>query len=216
MIDDLWFAIPMISAGVAIAHNPRAIRRLATPRCDGSSRNGCGIAAFISTVCASLRSGGTVWMSMERFADHPFAVREMTVSRVARVMERVRAREESRAHVLTVSREFVAACRLSDLSGCEEMRCLNVVADDYRRLRMMEDLRRNAFAMPLATVRLLLALPLVTMVLGVVLGADPVSFLLGTAGGMTCLVLGLTCYLIGLEWIRVLLRHTSVPYVGEP
>ena len=36
------------------------------------------------------------------------------------------------------------------------------------------------------------------------LGGDPVGFLLGSAGGMACLGLGGVCYLIGLVWLRAL------------
>ena len=40
--------------------------------------------------------------------------------------------------------------------------------------------------------------------MGMLLGGDPVGFLLGSAGGMACLGLGGVCYLIGLVWLRAL------------
>ena len=123
---------------------------------------------------------------------------------MAAVLRRTRNRDETMRQVESMAFEFTAACRLSERSGCEMVRCLDVVADDYRRLRMMEDLRRNAFAMPLATVRLLSALPFLTVAMGMLLGGDPVGFLLGSAGGMACLGLGGVCYLIGLVWLRAL------------
>ena len=101
--------------------------------------------------------------------------------------------------------EFTAACRLSERSGCEMVRCLDVVADDYRRLRMMEDLRRNAFAMPLATVRLLSGVAVPHGGDGHAAGRRPggVPARFGRRDGRVWDWEG-SCYLIGLVWLRAL------------
>ena len=101
-----------------------------------------------------------------------------------------------------LSAELYAACQLSMALGCETSRCLAAVLASLKRQRLLNDLRRNAFAMPQATVKLLMALPLLTVLLG-----RPLAFLCGDARGLLCLGFALGCYAIGLLWIRVLLRE---------
>ena len=190
-----------VAAAVAAAWRPSAVCRLRRRTCGGGGNAGAGaptgegMGEFLAQVRGRLRGGGTVQEALGSHGRYPFATRSITVARMAAVLRRTRNRDETMRQVESMAFEFTAACRLSERSGCEMVRCLDVVADDYRRLRMMEDLRRNAFAMPLATVRLLSALPFLTVAMGMLLGADPVGFLLGSAGGMACLGLGGVCYL---------------------
>lgn len=199
-----------VAAAVAAAWRPSAVCRLRRRSCGGGGNAGAGtptgegMGEFLAQVRGRLRGGGTVQEALGSHGRYPFATRSITVARMAAVLRRTRNRDETMRQVESMAFEFTAVCRLSERSGCEMVRCLDVVADDYRRLRMMEDLRRNAFAMPLATVRLLSALPFLTVAMGMLLGADPVGFLLGSAGGMACLGLGGVCYLIGLVWLRAL------------
>ena len=199
-----------VAAAVATAWRPSAVCRLRRRSCGGGGNAGAGtptgegMGEFLAQVRGCLRGGGTVQEALGSHGRYPFATRSITVARMAAVLRRTRNRDETMRQVESMAFEFTAVCRLSERSGCEMVRCLDVVADDYRRLRMMEDLRRNAFAMPLATVRLLSALPFLTVAMGMLLGADPVGFLLGSAGGMACLGLGGVCYLIGLVWLRAL------------
>lgn len=206
-----WYAVFAAAGAAALTPAPRARRSMFRGAYGGAAvRERCGMAALLASVCARLRGGGTVTEALERYAERPFATRTATLRRWHGVLERVRTRDETVAQVRVVAFEAYAACRLSELSGCETVRCLEVVAADYRRLRMTEDLRRNAFAMPRATVRLLSALPFVTLGMGMLLGADPVAFLFGSAGGVTCLLLGSCCYLLGLAWLRILLADSGV------
>lgn len=55
-------------------------------------------------------------------------------------------------------------------------------------------------AAPRATARLLATLPLLGLLLGVSLGGDPLSWLLGTAMGRACVVAGVALTLLGLWW----------------
>lgn len=67
-------------------------------------------------------------------------------------------------------------------------------AADQRRAVEVE------LAGPRATARLLALLPLVGLLLAAGLGAEPLGFLLGTAPGRACLLLGLGLEAIGLRW----------------
>lgn len=63
-----------------------------------------------------------------------------------------------------------------------------------------------ALAAPQATARVLLVLPLLGLVLGTLMGADPVRALFGTAVGRLSLLAGLGFIIVGLLWTKALLR----------
>ena len=106
--------------------------------------------------------------------------------------------------------ELHAACRLSLTLGCETGRCLQAVAESLKRQRLLDDLRANAFAMPKATVKLLMALPQLTVLLGEGMGAHPLTFLFSGVRGWTCLGFACVCYGFGLVWIRALMRQDDM------
>lgn len=165
-----------------------------------------GIAAVIAAARAHVRSGGTLVGAFEEQAGHPFATPHITVERLVDTLMRRKTEEETESQVRRVAVELAASCALSDTLGCEAARCLDAVAAAQRRSRMIEDLRRQAYAMPQATVRLLSALPAVTVCFGEILGARPVAFLFGSTRGLACLAAGAVCYAIGMVWMRRLMR----------
>jgi tight adherence protein B len=69
--------------------------------------------------------------------------------------------------------------------------------------------RRTALAAPLATARVLVALPPAGLLLGVLVGADPVAVLTGTAAGRAAAAVGLVAALSGWGWSRRLVRAAS-------
>ena len=135
------------------------------------------------------------------------AVRLPLLNSLARASRWCCPPEEQGEQMRRLSAELYAACQLSMALGCETSRCLAAVLASLKRQRLLNDLRRNAFAMPQATVKLLMALPLLTVLLGEGMGARPLAFLCGDARGLLCLGFALGCYAIGLLWIRVLLRE---------
>ncbi|NEG90033.1 pilus assembly protein [Bifidobacterium aerophilum] len=130
----------------------------------------------------------------------------ITVTRLRGILAGRALPKERGQQIESVATELAAAVRLSESSGCPAVRCLEVVADSYRRARLLDDLRAQAFAVPQATVKLLSALPLITVMLGELLGAKPLSFLFGSTQGATCLGLGMCCYAAGVAWMRAMLR----------
>ena len=55
---------------------------------------------------------------------------------------------------------------------------------------------------PRATVRLLMVLPFLGLVMGEVLGADPLNILLTTPYGLGCLVAGMVLSVVGWHWVE--------------
>lgn len=157
--------------------------------------------ACVAALQASVRSGATLVQAFEELGGCAFATPELTRSRIEMVLRCRCPPEEQGEQMRRLSAELYAACQLSMALGCETSRCLAAVLASLKRQRLLNDLRRNAFAMPQATVKLLMAL------LGEGMGARPLAFLCGDARGLLCLGFALGCYAIGLLWIRVLLRE---------
>lgn len=78
-----------------------------------------------------------------------------------------------------------------------------------RAARLDEETRSQLaahLAGPRATARVLAGLPAVGLALGVMLGADPLGWLLGTPLGWGCLVLGVLLSAAGMAWTAAIVR----------
>jgi len=154
--------------------------------------------------------------AFEELGGTPFATAELTRLRITMVIRsRCPPNEQSgrfgqSGQVERLSGELYAACQLSLTLGCETGRCLQAVAESLKRQRLLDDLRSNAFAMPKATVKLLMALPLLTVLLGEGMGAHPLTFLFSGVRGWACLGFACVCYGFGLVWIRALMRQDDM------
>lgn len=172
-----------------------------------------GIAPAISAMCASMRAGMSVEQAvMGRTSDPPDGFADLGASRPDRIRSMLAEHalpRERNGHVAQAAVDIAAACRVSETLGCSAVRCLEAVGASYRRARLLADLRAQAFAVPQATVKLLLGLPVLTALFGELLGASPFAFLFGSMQGLMCLGLGLCCYAGGLVWIRALMRDMS-------
>lgn len=164
-----------------------------------------GIASVLASLIAFVRNGGGLVEAFEEQAGRRFPTASISEYRVREVMESRRAGDETSDQALSVARSVTVACLVSERLGCEAARCLEVVAASHRRSQLVDELRAKALAVPRATMRLLASLPMITIALGELLGARPLSFLFGSAIGGVCLLGGLMCCLIGLLWMRRLL-----------
>ncbi|MCV2491757.1 pilus assembly protein TadB [Geodermatophilus sp. YIM 151500] len=99
-----------------------------------------------------------------------------------------------------------AAVLLSQRTGCSLSAVVGAVEDDLRaRGRQLQELR-SAVAGPRASAGLLAALPLLGLVMGTGIGADPWRVLTTTGTGQALLVLGVSLEWAGLAWSRRLVR----------
>lgn len=187
-----------------------------TVRNDGENRDASprmptiGAAACVAALRASVRSGATLVQAFEELQGAPFAVPELTRFRIDMAVRSRCSLQEQHKHVDQLGAELHAACTLSLQLGCEMSRCLEAVAASLKRRRLLDDLRANAFAMPQATVKLLMALPLLTVMLGECMGAHPLRFLVEDVKGWMCLGFAGCCYAVGWYWIRRLMRQEHV------
>jgi tight adherence protein B len=83
---------------------------------------------------------------------------------------------------------------------------LTQVADKLMTRRKQEQMIATELASTKATVLVLAGLPIIGAGLGLMLGSDSISWLLGSTAGRACLALGFGLELVGWFWIKRLLN----------
>lgn len=163
-----------------------------------------GLDAALAMLVAGVRAGGTLEESLSRMSGQRLGG---TVDRYAVVRAlAVHARDGELAYVERIAVEVCAAAQLSVRLGCELGSCLETVSASFRRSVGRDRLVAQASAMPKATVKLLLVLPVGTWAFGGLLGAHPLRTLVGSSAGAVCLCLGVFGYAIGAVWVRSMMR----------
>ena len=99
--------------------------------------------------------------------------------------------------------------RLAERTGCSLLGPVQRLHEAHRGEAAVRRELAAQLAGPRATARLLAGLPVVGVVLGAGLGADPVGFLLGTPAGAACLAVGGALVGLGLLWTRALVRSVD-------
>lgn len=117
---------------------------------------------------------------------------------------------------LAVWWELAACLEVSEASGAPVASVLSRLATGLESELDAAALRRTALAGPRATSRLLNWLPLLGLLLGMVLGADPVAVLLGTTVGWWCLGGGAVLLVLGRWWSKRLLTSAEGPAPYRP
>jgi tight adherence protein B len=114
---------------------------------------------------------------------------------------------------LSYNTQSLARCAnlldLSSQSGSSVNEALTQVADKLMNRRNQEQLIATELASTKATVFVLAGLPIMGAGMGLMLGADSISWLFGSSAGRVCLVLGLGLELMGWLWIKRLLNCAS-------
>ncbi|ABK04746.1 hypothetical protein Arth_3371 [Arthrobacter sp. FB24] len=105
--------------------------------------------------------------------------------------------------------ELAACFDIAAASGCPLADVLTRLAAQLEAEDDAEAARQTALAGPKATVTLLTWLPLLGLGLGVALGVDPLSILLGTPFGMAALAAGVGLTVAGRIWSARLVRSAT-------
>jgi tight adherence protein B len=104
------------------------------------------------------------------------------------------------AQTAPVLRSVSAAWQVGENAGAGLVTSLGTL---LASARASEDVRRQLaaqLAAPKATARMLSALPLVGLLMGLLLGGDPLGWLLSTAPGLICLIGGVALTGLGAWW----------------
>jgi tight adherence protein B len=194
----------LLAAEVAIVGTQaasRAIEARAGQRRDEQWREACEV------LSAELRAGRTaeeaVTLAARGCADLVPVVNTMRMG--GDVAAALRAVPDAPAAAGLASAWATAHASGAGLAGVVE----RVVAELAERLELRHEVAAQ-LAAPRATARLLALLPLGGMGLGVMLGVDPVSMLLGSTLGLCCLLAGSLLALAGVVWVDRLARRAQV------
>ncbi len=192
-----------------MGHRCRERLRRAAEHAEAPRRR-IGLLAVIAQAHAYIRSGGHPSRAFTDGHGHALGRAPLDAAWLRVILsERAYAHEDTR-HIESVAADISLALRCSEQLGCRLTRCLEAVSDSYRSSVTLEELKKSAFAMPQATVRLLSLLPVGTVLLGEVLNARPLAFLFGSTQGFVCLISGALAYSSGLVWMRSLLRSVTL------
>ena len=99
-----------------------------------------------------------------------------------------------------VLRAVAAAWQVGENAGAGLVTSLSTL---LASARASEDVRRQLaaqLAAPKATARMLTALPLIGLLMGLLLGGDPLGWLLSTGPGLVCLIGGIALTGLGSWW----------------
>ncbi|MEQ4204054.1 type II secretion system F family protein [Actinopolymorpha sp. B9G3] len=104
---------------------------------------------------------------------------------------------------------LAAAWTVAAATGAGLADVLDRVSAGLRDDDALRDEVAAQLAAPRASARLLAALPLLGLALGVGAGADPIGFLARSPYGLVCLVMGSALAVTGVSWVNRLARHAE-------
>jgi tight adherence protein B len=99
-----------------------------------------------------------------------------------------------------VLRSLAACWEVGSASGTGLAAAVNRLAEAGRAAEEVRGELEVQLAGPRATARTLATLPLIGLLLGILMGADPVSWLLGSTLGLACLASGVALTGLGILW----------------
>ncbi len=198
----------LAGAGVVAGARARAARR-ATARVDEALR---GLADGLGALAADLRSGRSLDVAAAA-AQHSCGDAEAgrLLALAVRAPEAAAPPEEpapeASEELSAALARIAAAARLSAHTGCSLAAVATAVEDDLRaRARHRTELR-TATAGPRASAVVLAGLPVLGLLMGSGMGADPWRVLTTTVAGQVLLVAGVALEVAGLLWTHRLVQR---------
>lgn len=203
-----WVVAVAVVAGTAVwvARGSRADRRQMRERSD--------TARAARTLALLLQAGEIPHLALAGAASDcpvlaPAAVTDRLGGDVGAALEEL-GRHPGRAGLARVS----AAWRVSERTGAPIALVLARVAENLRQERHLASVVAAELAAARASGRIMALLPFVAIAMGTVVGADPISFLLGSWLGEVALLAGVVLAAAGVVWTERISRsgeQTRVP-----
>ena len=182
----------------------RSARRRATDR--AAQRATRALVEALGALAAELRAGRSLTEATVSATDNcPDPGTARSLGQVLRLGEPPPA-EHDDAPGRALGR-VAAAVRLSARTGCSLAGVVTAVEDDLRARLHAEQELRSAVAGPRASAAVLAGLPLLGLLMGSGVGADPWRVLTTTGTGRVLLVLGVALELAGTAWSGRLVRR---------
>ncbi|MFV0430226.1 MAG: type II secretion system F family protein [Arachnia sp.] len=192
----------LVAAGVALATIGWVWRAARQDRAARKARADTAQAA--RTLALLLRAGQIPSQALDQAAqDVPILAPAAATARVgADPAEAIAGLASRRGYEAMGS--VAAAWRVCQASGAPIADVLGRVANQIRRARQVRGVVEAELSTARASGRIMAALPLVGVGLGVVVGADPVSFLFGTTLGQVLVIAAVCLTAVGVVWTEKL------------
>ena len=213
----VWVVIPSPSQQrvMAVHGRPQSGRDLVALMSDRRRRwaptSSERLAAALRTLSSELRAGSTPGEALIRAAGSPpIWPNAIAASRFGESVDRGFMSDAEKNPAIAPALRQLAACwhvgvtRGSGLAVSVERLVLS--------LRAQQDLTRtlrNELAAPRATSRMLAFLPVVGVVMGYLLGADPVAWFLGSSVGVLVLAIAVALTVAGSVWTRRIVQRVE-------
>jgi tight adherence protein B len=168
-------------------------------RAASSARRGTEI-EWVEALAAELRAGRDPWASLLAADRSATSVVNAAATAAARTSGNVGSALRADPRSSDLLRGVAACWDVAAGSGAGLASSLTTLADSAREAERARHELRAGLAEPRATAVVLACLPLLGLALGTVLGADPVSWLLGSATGAVVLASGLLLEAVGAWW----------------
>ncbi|WP_394263267.1 type II secretion system F family protein [Trueperella sp.] len=206
----IWLAMLLLVGYVTVPRVRVARSRKIREKTKRSSRKTIDLGAIVTEVASRLRSGSSperAWaqtLSQAGLQVGAPVLDEAGVPVALRKLGQMGWRERRKAGVTDVVRHTLpatfAVCTMSYRTGAPMAEVLDACAAGITESGEARSARDVALAGPLASARMLAALPIFGLGLGWALGADPIGFLFTTLIGRVALVVGLAFELAGVAW----------------
>ncbi|MFI5529282.1 type II secretion system F family protein [Kitasatospora sp. NPDC051853] len=200
----------LAAAGVVPLRRWRARRRRAAE----ARRRASAVIELCEGLAAELRSGATAGQALIIVMGRPSGLRAGLGAEPAARLTAGRYGADVPAALRLIAElpggrgaAALAACwQVTAESGTGLAPGLDQLADALRAERALVEEITGELAGPRTTIAVLAALPVVGLMLGAALGADPVHILLHTPAGLACLVAGALLEAAGLAWTARIVR----------
>lgn len=198
----LWVVVPPRVGAAASAPAPRRRRGRAGPL------ETAHMVEQLATVIGAGAGLRQAWAALARALPEG-ELQEMARGAAAGADPRRAAPERLRGGELVAS--LGTALAVCERTGAPTAGMLQQLAEALRALHDAAQARRSAFAGPRSTARILLALPVAGLGLGIVLGGDPLRLLLTSPAGNLLAAAGFALTALGWSWMRRLLLRADPP-----
>ena len=163
----------------------------------------------LAEVVVDVRAGQPPTRALERaLSDRDVAPRALAAVRLGGDVAEA-LRDDARSTMQPVLAGAAACWSVAAAQGAGLADALDRLVTQERRA---EEVRRQLeahLAAPRATARMLAVLPALGLALGLLVGGDPVGWLLGTPLGWACLFMGLVLIGLGLAWAGRIAARTE-------
>lgn len=136
-------------------------------------------------------------------------VDEEGVPDVLRDLCQKKYRRKEHANIVWALPQAIAVCRMSKISGIPTAEVLESCAEGITEAAEAAAARKVALAGPKSTARLLAFMPIMGILLGEMMGVEPLVFLTASPAGIGLLVVAGVLEVLGIMWVKVLVRKAE-------